>query len=71
MSRSMYKTDRTIKYNHEYDIEIYYNAVSDVYVLRDGGRETFYDYKYQAMDAYYDALADADDSPEIIRGNDY
>ena len=71
MSRSMYKTDRTIKYNQEYDIEVYYNSVSDVYVLRDGGREIFYDYKYQAVDAYYETLADADDSPDIIRGNDY
>lgn len=53
------RTDKTLKYSEQHDIELYYNAVSDVYVVRVGCGELYFDYKYQAEDAYYDAIEDA------------
>jgi len=58
--KTNYRTDKTIRYNREYDVELIYNAISDVYMVRTGSSCAYFDRKDQALDAYYDELEELD-----------
>ena len=55
---SHYRTDKTVKYNLDHDAELVYNKISDVWAVRHGESWQYFDFRWQATEAYLELIAE-------------